>query len=135
MKYLVDTNIVIGFFRGKKTYVDFINRNMEKGLAVSIISYAELIHGAQKSARPKKNLDLIKQFFSLPGISILLFDKPGAIKYGLLMAELEKGGIKLDPIDLLIAATAGHHKLTVVTADEKHFFRLKNFGVKIELLA
>lgn len=134
MKYLVDTNIIISFFRGKKIYIDFINRNIEKGLAVSIISYAELIHGAQKSARPQKNLNLIKQFFNLPGISLLLFDKPAAMEYGLLMAELERKGIKLDPVDLLIAATAKHHKLTVLTANEKHFSRLKDFGIKIELI-
>lgn len=134
MKYLVDTNIIISFFRGKKTNIDFINKNIEQGLAVSIISYAELIHGAQKSARPQRNLNLIKQFFNLPGISLLLFDKVAATEYGLLMAELEKKGNQLDPLDLLIAATAKRHKLTVLTTDKRHFPRLKNFGVKIKLI-
>lgn len=134
MKFLLDTNIVVDFLRGKKPIVEKIGRILPQGIGVSAISLAELYHGAYKSSRPKYNLEKVEEFISVPGISVVDLDKQIAKNYGKMLADLEKNGVKLAEIDVMIAATAGEMELTILTGDKKHFARLVKFGIKIEIV-
>ena len=134
MKFLLDTNIVIDFLRGKQPVVDRINRILKQGLAISAVSVAELYHGAYKSSRPKYNLEKVDEFISVPGISVVDLDKKIAGYYGKMLADLEANGVKLAEVDVLIAATAGEMELTILTGDKKHFARLVKFGIKVEII-
>ena len=134
MKFLLDTNIVIDFLRGKKSIVEKIGKILPHGIGISAVSLAELYHGAYKSLRPKYNLTKVDEFISVPGISVVDLDKQIAKHYGKMLAELESGGIKLAEIDMLIAATAGANGLKILTEDKKHFSRLVKFGIKVEIV-
>ena len=134
MKFLLDTNIVIDFLRGKKSIVEKIGRILPQGIGISAISLAELYHGVYKSSRPKYNLTKVDEFISVPGISVVDLDKQIAKHYGKMLAELESRGVKLAEVDILIAATAGEIGLTILTGDKKHFARLVEFGVKVEIV-
>ena len=134
MKFLLDTNIVIDFLRGKQPVVDRINRILKQGLAISAVSVAELYHGAYKSSRPKYNMEKVDEFISVPGISVIDLDKQKARYYGKMLADLEANGVKLAEVDVLIAATAGEMELTILTGDKKHFARLVKFGIKVEII-
>lgn len=59
---------------------------------------------------------------------ILDFDADVADRWGRLLATLKPRGVSLSPIDSLIAATALHYNLSVVTRNDKDF---KNAGVPI----
>lgn len=59
---------------------------------------------------------------------VLPFDAGVADRWGRLVASLQRNGITLSPIDSLIAATALHHDLSVVTRNENDFV---NAGVSI----
>jgi len=70
MKYLLDTNICIHFFRG---LFDLDKKFSEIGIenfAISEITLAELVYGAESSSNPQKNHKLIEDFADK--ISILL---------------------------------------------------------------
>ena len=134
MKFLLDTNIVIDFLRGKKPIVERIGQILPQGIGVSVVSLAELYHGVYKSSRSKYNLEKVEEFISVPGISIVDLDKQIARYYGKMLAELESRGVKLAEVDVLIAATAGEMGLTVLTGDKKHFSRLVKFGIKVEII-
>ena len=134
MKFLLDTNIVIDFLRGKKSIVEKIGQILPHGIGISAVSLAELYHGAYKSLRPKYNLTKVDEFISVPGISVVDLDKQIAKHYGKMLAELESRGVKLAEVDILIAATAGEIGLTILTGDKKHFARLVEFGVKVEIV-
>ncbi len=59
MKYLLDTNICIHFFRGK---YNLYNKIMDVGIkncAISEITLAELVYGAEHSDNPSKNHEII----------------------------------------------------------------------------
>ena len=45
-------------------------------------------------------------------------------EYGEIRLLLERSGLRIDQFDLLIGATAIHHKMTVVTSNIKHFDRI-----------
>lgn len=52
------------------------------------------------------------------------------MEYGEIRYKLEHKGQRVDQFDLLIGATAIHHKMTLVTSNIKHFERMD--GLEIE---
>ena len=55
MKYLLDSNICIHFFRGKFGIIDKLKTIELKSCAISEITLAELVFGAENSNNPQKN--------------------------------------------------------------------------------
>ena len=62
MKYLLDTNICIYFFKGKYNLDRRVNEIGIQNCAISEITYAELVYGAEKSQYPEKNFAVIEKF-------------------------------------------------------------------------
>lgn len=134
MKYLVDTNVLVRFFRGEEKVIEKLDQVISKGLGVSCISLAELYHGAEKSMKTKRGIKDINRLLEAPKVEVIKFADKEAREFGKLMNELEMKGNKLDSMDVLIAATAKIHKLVILTSDKRHFTRLDKFGVKVELV-
>ena len=73
MKYLLDTNICVHFFRGNYNLGDKFQSIGAENCAISEITLAELAYGAENSSEPEKNHALISDFTSkIPIVS--LFD-------------------------------------------------------------
>lgn len=62
MQYLLDTNICIYLFKGKFNIDKKIEKVGIQNCAISEITYAELIYGAENSEHPIKNLAVIENF-------------------------------------------------------------------------
>ena len=127
MKYLLDSNICIHFLRGKYNVIEKLNEVGIDNCAISEITLAELVFGAEKSNNPKKNHKLIEKFIGQ--LSILpIFD---AIQtYGKEKARLQSEGKMISDFDLLIGCTSIENDLIMVTENIKEFERIK--GIKIE---
>ena len=127
MEYLLDTNICIHFFRGKHDLIDKLNEiGIENG-AISEITLAELVFGAENSTQPEKNHNLIEKF--VRQITILqIFDS--IAQYGKQKARLRKQGLMISDFDLLIGCTAIENNLIMVTENVKEFERIE--GIKID---
>ena len=126
MKYLLDTNVIINHLRGKR----LIDRAIiEKGAAISIISYGELLYGAYKSQYSEKNLNQIHILINKSPIQIINIDKEVIRIFAQLKSSLELIGQKLDDFDLLIGATALINSLSLQTENIKHFQRIP--GLKL----
>ena len=65
MKYLLDTNICIHFFRNKFGLKEKFNETGIHNCAISEITLAELIFGAENSQNPKKNLEIVEELSSI----------------------------------------------------------------------
>jgi len=127
--YLLDTNACIKVLNGSsETLVGRLRRHPPSALRVSSVTRAELLYGARRSARVAENLQLLHAFFA-PLVS-LPFDDACAEKYGALRASLSAAGRPIGPNDLLIAATALAHDLTLVTHNLREFCRVA--GLKVE---
>jgi tRNA(fMet)-specific endonuclease VapC len=127
MKYLLDTNICIYFFRGK---FDLLQKFKEIGMdkfAISEITLAELIFGAENSNMPSKNHKLIEDFSKI--ITILPIYN-SIYLYGKEKARLRKIGKPTSDFDLLIGTTAIENQLILITENTKDFVQLE--GIKIE---
>lgn len=121
--YLLDTNIIVDHIRG-------INRVpyglIEQGLALSVISLAELFVGAEKSADQRKNLSLVWEAVSNLQIEVLDVNTPVVEEYAKIRNQLENSGQRLENFDLLIAATALSYEVTLVTNNKRHFSRIQD---------
>ena len=127
MKYLIDTNICIHFFRGKFNLYEKFQEVGIENCAISEITLAELVFGAENSANPKKNFDLIDGFSD----QVIILPIINAIYvYGKEKAMLRSQGKMISDFDLLIGCTAVEKGLVMVTENVREFERIS--GITIE---
>lgn len=129
MKYMMDTNICIYAIKNKSESVirKILSQNPED-LCISVVTYAELMHGVEKSQAVEKNRIAMSLFLS--AITVLDFDGEAAEVYGQIRAELERKGTPIGPMDLLIAGHARSQGLILVTNNTREFARVT--GLRIE---
>jgi tRNA(fMet)-specific endonuclease VapC len=127
MKYLLDTNICIHFFRGDFNLIEKIQEIGLKNCAISEITLAELVFGAENSKYPKKNFELIETFSEQVAILPIL---GGIREYGKQKVRLRKKGKMISDFDLLIGTTAIANNLIMVTENVKEFDRIKNIEIE-----
>lgn len=123
MKYLVDTTWIIDYLRGHQDTIQRLQAYRAEGLAVAIVSLAELYEGVFRSRSPADNETILKYF--LTGVTVLSIDEEVCIIFGREMARLRQAGMAVGDMDVLIAATAIRHGLTLLTAD-RDFERVEN---------
>ena len=91
-------------------------------MSISVITYGELIFGAEKSKFREKNLEVareISKIFPVENITHEIMERFGSLK-----ASLQKSGKNVDDMDLLIAATAISNEMVLVTHNTKHFINI-----------
>lgn len=123
--YLLDTCICIALLK-KNPYV--INRLRNVGVSnckISDITLAELYFGAYKSGRKEHFDDVIEISHLFEQYHIFYLKKYGELRW-----FLEKRGIRIDDMDLFVAATALEENLIVVTGNVKHFDRIPGLTVE-----
>jgi len=105
MDYLLDTNICIYIIKKKPINVFEKFKNFTVGdIGISSITLAELQYGIEKSSNAEKNRDALEKF--LTPIEIIDYGYDATIEYGKIRAELEKKGVPIGPLDMLIASHA-----------------------------
>lgn len=92
------------------------------GVAVSVVSYGELFEGAIGASDPAAELARFRRF--LDRLVLLPLDDPIRERFARIRAELRRRGQLIPDFDLLIAATAIHHELILLTRNVRHFERV-----------
>lgn len=116
MQCLVDTDIIINYLKGKENARDFLIKIIDERVngAFSVITEAELLSGARNDD------DEAAIYSILDYMEAIEVERKIAITAGRLRKKyypLYKTGLP----DAIFAATANEYKLTLVTANEKHF--------------
>jgi tRNA(fMet)-specific endonuclease VapC len=127
MKYLLDTDVCVFALRGDESVRAQIDLIGPEGIAISVVSLAELRYGASCSDRPEANQRVVDGFAG--GIAVLGLDDRIARLFGEFKAQLRKQGSLIDDFDLLIGATACSYRLTLVTHNTEHFGRLPDLQI------
>ncbi|OHB94339.1 MAG: hypothetical protein A2Z58_03185 [Planctomycetes bacterium RIFCSPHIGHO2_12_42_15] len=112
---------------GYKEVVKKLSSLRNEGLAISIISLAELYEGVYYSTRPVENEKELNNF--LTGVSILGINEEICKAFGKKSGRLRKQGISVSDFDLLIASTCSYYKLTLLTNNLKHFKMIKELDI------
>lgn len=123
MKYMLDTNICIYVIKNKPPQVlTKFQEHLKDGLCISAITLAELEYGVEKSMYPEKNAVALMQFLSV--LDILPFDNLAAVEYGKICADLQKRGVPIGTMDMLIAGHARSEGIVLVTNNVREFERV-----------
>ncbi|MEQ1528493.1 MAG: type II toxin-antitoxin system VapC family toxin [Methylococcales bacterium] len=128
MKYLLDSNICIAFFKNHLAVVEKIRIVGLENLLLCSPVKAELWYGACKSGRVMANQLVLKAFFAQ--FSSLAFDDAVIEKYGEIRAVLAKSGQLIGANDLLIAAIAATYQVTLVSHNVKEFERVPDLSLE-----
>lgn len=129
MRYMLDTNICIYAIKHKPEQVFLkLQEHEPSEICISSVTYAELVHGVEKSRAIEKNR--VALALLLANIEIMDFDSSAAESYGKIRADLEKAGKPIGPLDMMIAGHAKSLGYTIVTNNMKEFMRVN--GLKLE---
>ena len=125
--FLLDTNVVSELVGTKpsRRVLEWMDAADEELLYLSVLTLGEIRKGIAGLAQGKKRtrletwleVDLRARF----GGRIVDIDSGIADRWGLLAAEARRAGRALPVIDGMLAATAAHHNLTVVSRNTEDF--------------
>jgi tRNA(fMet)-specific endonuclease VapC len=122
MTYLVDTDYVADYLKGRSHVLPLFKRLVPEGIGISIITFAEVYEGiyyGQRRSHYEKSWRVFLQMTPVFGISRSI-----AKCYASIRGNLARKGQLIDQPDLFIAATAIKHDLTLVTRNHRDFERI-----------
>lgn len=122
LRYLLDTNIVIYVIKRRPASAREKFNQQAGRMAISVITLAELLHGAEKSSLPVSNLAVVEDFCSR--LEVLPYPPKAAPHYGSIRTALERLGTPIGVNDLHLAAHARSEGLTLVTNNRREFDRV-----------
>ncbi len=129
IRFLLDTNVVIDLGRQRNiVLMSRVSGTSTDELAISSISLGELYYGEQRVGVPSRSLLALNSF--LAPVAVLPFGHREASFYGLVRADLERKGMTIGAHDLMIAATALAHDITLVTRDTSDFSRVQDLRIE-----
>jgi tRNA(fMet)-specific endonuclease VapC len=126
VKYLLDTNAVIGLSKGHPGLEQRMRLEARIDVGLSVIVLHELFFGAYKGRRVAANLDAITDL----EFEIVDFSGHDARRSGEIRALLASIGRPIGPFDVLLAGQAVARDLTLVTHNTREFSRVQ--GLRIE---
>ena len=125
---MLDTNICIYVMNKRHAKMARQFNHYMGEMCISSITYAELMHGIERSERKAHNRDQVDAFCR--HLVVLDFDRGAAKLYGQIRAQLESQGLPIGANDLLIAAHACSQALTLVSNNTREFARVD--GLKLD---
>lgn len=128
LRYLLDTNIVIHVLKRRPVEVLSTFNAHASRMAISSITLAELLHGAEKSSRVSENLSAIDDFCSR--LVVLPYGAKAAQHYGAIRAALEKLGQPIGVNELHIAGHARSEGMVLVSNNVSEFARIPALEVE-----
>ncbi len=121
MPYLVDSDWVADFLAGRSAAIQLIQTLLPSGVSISAISYMEVVEGVRGS----RNRSALAQGFHafLQGVPVLEFSQEIADRAANIRLDLRgrKRQVNERALDILVAATAMEHGLTLVTRNTRDY--------------
>ncbi|MFN8496777.1 MAG: type II toxin-antitoxin system VapC family toxin [Anaerolineae bacterium] len=122
MRYLVDTDWVADYLKGRQPTVELLSAMADEGLAISIITYGEIHEGivyGRDAAQHGRTFNLF-----LRGVDVLGLNRQIMRRFARVRGELRRQGLLIGDLDILIGATAVQYDLTLLTRNAAHFRRI-----------
>ena len=127
MAYLLDSDWVINALAGRRRAVSPLERLSAEHIGISVISLGEVYQQAFESTNPDAYLGTFRTFIA--PFRVIPVTEPIALRFAEIRAYLTRRGELISDFDMLIAATALHHHLTVLTFNLRHFSRIPDLAL------
>ena len=127
MPYLLDADWAIQSLSGHGRAAATLQRLAAQRVVISVITLAELYEIAFNSPNPQAHLASVRQF--LAPFRVVNLDEPIVERFAEIRAHLRRQGQLIEDFDILIAATALHYDLTLLTFNVRHFQRVSDLQI------
>lgn len=127
MKYLLDTDRAADYLKGRPDAVELLESLAGDGIGISLVTYGELWEGVAYGRDPNQNARKLRAFLRLAdtvGLNQGIMRRFSSIR-----GQLRREGQLIGDFDTLIAATALHYDLVLVTRNLRHFDRIPDLKV------
>lgn len=128
MKYLIDTDWVIDHFNRVGKTTRRLKELAPQGLALSVISLAELYEGVYYSRDPIRSEIILREFL-VPDLAVLGIDEEICRIFGKERGRLRRQGKNISDLDLLIASTCLRYDLILLSNNRRHFEMVEGLRV------
>ena len=122
IRFLLDSDWIIDALGNQSAAKEAITRHRAAGIAVSIVALGELYDGAVRDQDPPERLAAIRDY--LTNFRVLGLSDEVMEVFARQRVRLRQSGQRLPDLDLLIAATALVHGLTLMTRNRRHYDRI-----------
>lgn len=122
MTFLVDTDWVADWLKGRPPAVELLTSIAPQGIAIRLVTYGEIYEGIYYSRDPRSAERIFLQF--LRSVDTLPLGRLIMRRFARLRGNLRRAGRVIGDPDILIAATALQHGLTLVTRNRRDFDRI-----------
>ena len=122
MRYLLDTNAITAWAKRDAHVIARIQVLSPADLAISVLIEHELLYGIAYNPQFKLR-PVLERLLAL--LTKLPLDSSIVARAAQVRADLRRRGLPIGPYDLLIAATAQEHGLTMVTNNTEEFQRVE----------
>ena len=132
MRYVLDTTAFSAVMRRDGGLLRLLKSYRPADIVTVPPVVAEIQFGIRRLNSSSKKWLLLKSERDrlLTVIDVLPWQLESSENYGEIKAYLERRGKPIDDFDIAIAAIAMSHKCGVITANIKHFERIKNLATK-----
>ena len=121
MSSLLDSDWIISFLNGRNDAVSMVRRLADHGIAVSIISYGEVLEGLLSATSTDDRRAELDELMTT--VDVVAPDLDVARQYAEIRVQLRAQGLLIPDNDIWIAATARARDMTLVSRDQ-HFQRV-----------
>lgn len=122
MTYLVDTDWVADFLKGRAQAKRLFAQLAPEGLAISLITFDEIYEGIYYGENAEAHEQGFRRF--LRWVDVLPLNRTSMRHFARIRGELRTQGQLIGDMDLVIAATALAHGLTLLTRNRRDFERI-----------
>jgi tRNA(fMet)-specific endonuclease VapC len=125
--YILDTNTVLDYFRGKGQVGANLLATPPAEIAIPAIVAYETWVGVLGSQNAKRREEQFERFLAV--VLVVPFDAATGRRAAELRRALERRGERIGPLDILIAATAIALGATLVTRNVREFGRVEGLAL------
>ena len=127
MRYLIDSDWTINYLRSVRGYTERVRGMAVDGIAISIVSLAEIYEGIYSTTEPSAGEAVLQNFLSF--VQILGLDDETCRIFGQVRGRLRAQGALVGDKDTLIGATALRHGLILLSNNRRHFERMQDIDI------
>ena len=115
-RFTLDTNAASGLVKGQPKVTARFKAEAPHCVCLSAVTEGEMLFGVARRSEARRLRVAVNEF--LAAIDVLPWTSATARRYATLRAGLERQGRPLSALDLMIAAHAAEHDMTLVTHED-----------------
>ena len=131
MKYLIDSDYVADYLSARPQATELLATLTKEGTSISLITYGEIYEGIHFGRDPQQTREVFRRFLRF--VPVLSLTKPIMQRFAQIRGELRRTGKIIGDFDILIAATAMQHNLTLLTRNIKDYERIPHLKLFQEI--